>query len=140
MPELTAAGTSGGQPADTASRAEEVLGQYRRTEARLTRTLRAITAAAIAAAAFIAYAVSAGGSGSSAAAAIAGTLTCLGAARQVRASRNRIRRLLETGQAGKIARRVAAAGASPQPADPPLFSQRCCRFSHTSSEIGRAHV
>lgn len=133
MQELTAAGTSGGQPADTASRAEEILHQYRRTETRLTRTLRTLTALAAAAVAFIVYAVSTGGDGSHAAAAIAGTLTCLAAARQVRASRNRIRRLLETGEAGDIARRVAAAGASPQSADPPLFSQHCCRFSHTSS-------
>jgi hypothetical protein len=131
MPELTAAGTSGGQPADTASRAEKVLRQYRRAEARLTRRLRVTVAVAIAAAAFIVYAVGAG-SGSSAAVAVAGTLTCLGAAGQIRASRNRVRRLLETGEAGKIARRVAAADASPQPADPPLFSQRCCRFSRTS--------
>jgi hypothetical protein len=111
------------------TRAEEIMEEYRGQEARLTRRLRWVMVLVAAAAAFVVYAVLAGDA-SHAGAAIAGTLTCLAAGGQVRARRNKIRGLLESGGAGEIARRTAAAESGARPAGPrSLFSQQYCRVS-----------
>jgi hypothetical protein len=122
--------------AQTRSRAEEIMEEYRSQEARLTRRLRWVMVLAASAAAFIVYAVSAGDAPAShAGAAIAGTLILLAAGGQVRATRNKVRRLLESGAAWEIAQRTAAAEeAGPRPPGPgPLFSQQYCRVTRTAA-------
>jgi len=119
--------------AQAPTRAEEIMEEYRAQEARLTRRLRWVMVLVAAAAAFIVYAVSAGDA-SHAGGAIAGTLTCLAAGGQLRARRNKVRRLLESGAAREIAQRTAAAEAGPRPAGPPsLFSQQYCRVTQAAA-------
>jgi hypothetical protein len=120
--------------AQARDRAEEVMEEYRGQEARLTRRLRWVMALGAAAAAFIVYAISAGDA-SHAGAAIAGTLILLAAGGQVRATRNKIRRLLESGAAREIAQRTAAVEeAGPRPDVPrSLFSQQYCRVSRAAA-------
>jgi hypothetical protein len=111
------------------TRAEEIVAQYRSHEARLTRKLRGVMVFVAVAAAFIVYAVLAGDA-AHAGVAIVGTLTCLGAGGRVRERRNKLRQLLESGEAGEIARRTAATESGERPAGPrPLFSQQFCRVS-----------
>jgi hypothetical protein len=107
--------------------------RYREQETRLTHRLHGLIFVVVAAAAFLGYAVRDGYAlHSSTATATVGTLTCLAGALQVRASRNRVRQLLRSGEAGKIAQRIAEP-AAPQPAGfPPLFAQQYCRVNRTS--------
>jgi hypothetical protein len=114
---------------DTSTRGEAVIQQYRGQEARLTRRLRWLIVVVVLAAAASVWAISAGDA-VHAGAVIAGTLLCLSAAGQTRAARNRVRQLLESGAADKIAHRIAETSADPRLAGPqPLFSQQYCRVN-----------
>lgn len=114
---------------DSSARSDEVIQQYRRQEVRLTRRLRWLTVVVVLAAAVAIFAISAGDALNSGPV-IAGTLLCLGAAGQTRAARNRVRQLLESGDAEKIAHRIARGEADPRSAGAqPLFSQQYCRVN-----------
>lgn len=120
-------GTSSRQPG-ASSGAESVMERYRKQEARLTRRLRWTAVIIAAGTTVVIYAISVGDTAHTTAA-IAGMLMCLAAAGQTRTARNRVRQLLESGTAEKIAHRIAEAGARPQPTDAPLFSQQYCRVN-----------
>ena len=129
MPDLNATSTSSAPPG-TPAPADPLVERYRKQEARLTSRLRLLMVIVVVAVAVGIYAISAG-DGTNIGVVFAGALVCLAAAAQVRAMRNRIRQLLESGAVDEIANRIEEAKADPQAfADPPsLFSQQYCRVN-----------
>jgi len=139
MTDINTTRTPTGQPGGTRS-AESVMQMYRRQEKRLTRRLRWAVVVIVAGFAFIAFAISDGVGTVHAMTAIAASLTLVAAAGRIRQSRNRLRQLLRSGEAEKIAHRVAEAAGNPQQVGPPpLFSQQYCRVSRTTAR-GRAQA
>ena len=113
----------------SSTRADEVIQQYRGQEARLTRRLRWLTGLVVVAVAVSIYAISAGDAPHTGTV-IAAALLCLGAAGQTRVARNRVREQLKSGDAEKIATRIAHAQANPRPVgEPAMFRQQYCRVN-----------
>lgn len=128
MSDFNQAGFPGTQVGSSA-RADEVIQRYRQQEVRLTRRLRWLMVIVVLAAAASVYGISAGDALRTGPA-LAGTLLCLGVAGQTRAARNRVRQQLESGDAEKIAHRIARGEADPRPAgEPALFKQQYCRVN-----------
>lgn len=113
----------------TTTRADEVIKQYRGQEARLTRRLHWLTGIVVVAVGVSIYAVSAGDALHTGTV-IAAALLCLGAAGQTRVTRNRVRDQLKSGDAERIATRIAQAQANPHiGGEPAMFKQQYCRVN-----------
>jgi len=117
------------QQISTTTPADEVIQQYRGQEARLTRRLRWLTGLVVVSVAVSIYAISAGDALHTSTV-IAAALLCLGAAGQTRVARNRAREQLKSGDAERIATRIAQAQADPYVAgEPAMFKQQYCRVN-----------